>query len=253
MFKILHVQGQRPYQEDSYLISENFYDGYNIYAIFDGHGGDLISKMCQKHFVPVLLFQLSQNEGKIPLSLHNTFIHLDKMFDINESFMTGTTCLVILHKKNILWVAHCGDSRAIVNVKNTCEDLTIDHKPINDEKLRIENLGGVVLNIDGVWRVGGELAVSRAIGDSKNKPFVTCVPEIRKYNLNSSNKFFLLATDGLWDIKTSHEVNQLVESVYENHSALPVNQLLHHCMNSIYRSIERNIVDNTTIILVNIC
>ena len=44
-------------------------------------------------------------------------------------------------------------------------------------ELRIKALGGRVL-FWGQWRVEGVLAVSRAIGDIKLKPFVSCEPEL---------------------------------------------------------------------------
>ena len=40
----------------------------------------------------------------------------------------------------------------------------VAHKPARtDERMRIEQAGGCVLNFGG-WRVNGQLAVSRAIG-----------------------------------------------------------------------------------------
>lgn len=44
--------------------------------------------------------------------------------------------------------------------------LTEDHKPNRpEEAARIRAAGGEVYNIQGVWRVGGTLAISRAFGD----------------------------------------------------------------------------------------
>jgi len=37
-----------------------------------------------------------------------------------------------------------------------------------DEAQRIKNEGGIVSNCQGIWRVDGQLAVSRAIGESQN-------------------------------------------------------------------------------------
>ena len=43
---------------------------------------------------------------------------------------------------------------------------------IQDERQRIEDLGGMVIWL-GTWRVNGNLSVSRAIGDAKDKKFIT--------------------------------------------------------------------------------
>lgn len=46
------------------------------------------------------------------------------------------------------------------------KELTRDHHPNrDDERLRVENAGGYVLEWGGVPRVNGQLAISRAIGD----------------------------------------------------------------------------------------
>lgn len=50
------------------------------------------------------------------------------------------------------------------------KELTRDHRPDrNDEKFRVENAGGYVIEWSGVSRVNGRLAVSRAIGDVSYK------------------------------------------------------------------------------------
>lgn len=53
---------------------------------------------------------------------------------------------------------------------------------IQDERSRIESLGGCVLFFGG-WRVNGSLAVSRSIGDSEQKPFITGEPDVEEYEM----------------------------------------------------------------------
>lgn len=50
--------------------------------------------------------------------------------------------------------------------------VTLDMCGLQDEKLRIEQLGGVVVWY-GAWRVNGVLSVARAIGDTQLKKYVT--------------------------------------------------------------------------------
>lgn len=53
--------------------------------------------------------------------------------------------------------------------------MTQDHTPERaDESKRIQELGGVILK----KRVGGEINVSRAIGDKYYKPYISSEPEI---------------------------------------------------------------------------
>ena len=49
-------------------------------------------------------------------------------------------------------------------------------------------------------RVGGVLAVSRAIGDfSVRNSGLISVPTINKRMLKASDKFIVIASDGVWD------------------------------------------------------
>jgi serine/threonine protein phosphatase PrpC len=65
-----------------------------------------------------------------------------------------------------LWVGNVGDSRAVFG--NDCDQavpMSYDHKPCQlKEKKRIQEAGGFVA-MNGVWRVMGVLATSRALGD----------------------------------------------------------------------------------------
>jgi len=141
-----------------------------------------------------------------------------------------------------LLVANIGDSRAVLctardlpgsNGGLMALPLSVDHKPVReDEKARIESLGGVV-DFMGVWRVftpgpcsfGGQniqrwgLAVSRAFGDLLLKEpekfdcvgvapggLVTAVPEIQCMDLQpNKDRFLVLACDGVWDVLSSEE------------------------------------------------
>ena len=86
-----------------------------------------------------------------------------------------------------------------------------DHKPDNTEELRrIEAAGGFVEE----GRVRGMLSCSRALGDlefKQNKKIgveaqmITCVPEIKKVEISSEDKFLIIACDGIWDCLTSQQ------------------------------------------------
>jgi serine/threonine protein phosphatase PrpC len=58
----------------------------------------------------------------------------------------------------------------------------------------------------GVWRVNGNLAVSRALGDAAAKPWVSGVPEVKAHALDAAeDEFIVVASDGLWDVMSSDE------------------------------------------------
>jgi len=83
------------------------------------------------------------------------------MFNIYDSWKkrkdgnlstSGTTATVVFLRKSKIYFAHVGDSAAVIrrkkNNKYVAQVLTLDHKPGSDkEKTRIEQLGGIVVNI----------------------------------------------------------------------------------------------------------
>ena len=58
-------------------------------------------------------------------------------------------------------------------------------------------------------------AVSRAIGDFELKKYVISDPEIRSVLRSKTQRFILLATDGLWDVFSNHEAVQFIEDNWE--------------------------------------
>ena len=57
----------------------------------------------------------------------------------------------------------------------------------------------------------GNLAVSRAFGDRLERPFVSSVPDVRKFDFNpETDHFIILASDGVWDVMTSKEAVNFV-------------------------------------------
>ncbi len=66
----------------------------------------------------------------------------------------------------------------------TCAAVTRDHEPNEEpEKSGVVARGGTVAWHDtpsggGVWRVNGDLCMSRSFGDPRCKPAVCCVPDV---------------------------------------------------------------------------
>ena len=88
------------------------------------------------------------------------------------------------------------------------------------ERKRINKAGGIV-TFNGVWRVAGILATSRALGDYplKDKKLVIADPDILTFDLSDHNPMFLiLASDGLWDTFTNEEAVAFIkERINEPH------------------------------------
>ena len=75
--------------------------------------------------------------------------------------------------------------------------------------------GGFV-TFNGVWRVAGVLACSRAFGDYplKQRKFVTVEPDYMVLNGEDSKAhFIILASDGLWDVFSNDDAINFIRLV----------------------------------------
>ena len=108
--------------------------------------------------------------------------------------------------RKLLFVANVGDTACyIVNNKNDCKKLTIDHKCSDIlESQRVTSCGGTIL----YGRVMGELIVTRAFGDHKLKAYgVSAEPYINTLNISEEKeKWLILASDGICDALNTYDL-----------------------------------------------
>jgi len=161
-----------------------------------------------------------------------------------EGNLDGTTATVAVIQDGHMVLANLGDSAAVmIRVERehvqggraypagreldlpqeetlhwSATKLTHDHNPLcPKERARIEatvhkGTRGFVKH-SGVWRVQDELAVSRAMGNLKLRPFVNDEPDISVINLNCSTMAGIIASDGLWDVVTPSEAADVVKYI----------------------------------------
>lgn len=146
----------------------------------------------------------------IETAISEAFCRTDNEFGESENAaLVGTTAVVALVGTRVLYIANCGDSRAVLCRSGVAYPLTDDHKAAReDETARIEAAGGQILFWNGV-RVMGVLAVSRAIGDHCLRPFVVAEPEVTILKRHQDDELLLLASDGLWDVLSNQEAASL--------------------------------------------
>lgn len=152
----------------------------------------------------------------------------------------------------LLYVANCGDSRAVlVRRDGSAVPMSIDHKPNrDDERARIEAAGGRVVHF-GTWRVEGILAVARAIGDIHLKKWVISQPEIKTRELTLDDTALVLATDGVWDVVENSDVAEICAELYRRDGSLK--EKLDYIARRITRTaFDRGSVDNITTLVVDL-
>lgn len=173
---------------------------------------------------------------------------LYKSSGINLRF-SGSTCVSVLIVGNKVFCANVGDSRATLarrkeitsggaapgqNYKMVGIPLNRDHKADEpDEQARILNAGGRVaayrdmqgnpLGPARVWHLNEDipgLAMSRSFGDQAAAEVgVNAIPEITEMNLLESDKFMILASDGVWEFISNDQAVNIVMPHYQNNSA----------------------------------
>lgn len=229
------LKGKRPTNEDNHDIiinlngelnqenkEKNEYNKINYYGVYDGHGGNFVSKFLSENLTRYFMHKdvnMPITKSKVT-KLYNSITNILKTKFETKSNETGSTCLVILHykneKKEYLQILNTGDSRAVICREGVAIPITKDHKPnFPEETHRIKKIGGDI-KFDGVdHRIEG-LSVSRAFGDLSASPYVTNIPDMYMYKLSMNDTFLILACDGLWDVLTNQEVvNFVIENCYD--------------------------------------
>ncbi|KAL6060144.1 Protein phosphatase 1G [Balamuthia mandrillaris] len=178
------LKGRRPEQQDTSLVLCNFRkEGEHLFAIFDGHAGTHSSQLAADTFPALLRHNLNKYSDP-SAALTRTFDELHQ--DIaKRGYDDGTAALVALIMQDELWLAHAGDSRAVLCRDGRAVPLSVDHKPDNaEEGARIRQAGGFVTE---KRRVCGVLALSRALGDCDLQPAVTWLPDIKTMTLGGTS------------------------------------------------------------------
>ncbi|CAI5533045.1 unnamed protein product [Closterium sp. Naga37s-1] len=307
------AQGRRDEMEDHVVVLEDIGAGFLYAGVFDGHAGVyLTATRCAFDGHPVrfdghpgassakfLSDELHDDcmealEGGAVLededltaaedALEDAFLKADQRLlqwleehsSEPESGSTGTVAFV---RHDRLFVAHIGDSRAVMAVGGGDEGyISDDHKPSGDsgkaqaEIKRINKAGGWVSQ----GRVCGVIAVSRAFGNvafktrkeemmqqgvkkgrwttrwvSKRKydsDWISALPDVYGTELTEDAEFVIIASDGLWDAFSSSEAVSFVRSEMEKHGDVQqaCEALVHAALH------DRETEDNTSVIVISL-
>jgi len=251
--------GLRPTQEDRMvLIPKLYHEECSFCGVFDGTVGDDASEYINQNIVTHLCTNLELHSGsasglfhaplvepagdplvaasggssvsdevaeKLRNGIRATFLSADGALigmcaekKLHYASSTGVTAFIW---KNLLTVAHIGDSKAcIARVERGevhPEWLTVDHKPNMPHELRrIEASGGSLAWLHGnkPYIRGGDffkrqglgehpkqLNYSRAFGGKDLKMYgLSADPDISHFEITAEDKLVLLGSDGLWDV-----------------------------------------------------
>ncbi|XP_022718389.1 probable protein phosphatase 2C 2 isoform X1 [Durio zibethinus] len=248
-FFLASKKGIREIMEDSYSFTVDILGDPKqaFFAVIDGHGGhaaaDYVAENLGKNIVEALE-NVGDEIGRLEQAIRRGYLVTDKEF-LSQGVSSGACASTVLLKDGELHVASVGDCRVVLSRKGIAAAMTNDHRLSSreDERLRIESSGGFVHCRNGVWRVQGSLAVSRAIGDFHLKQWIISEPEIKTLPLTSDCEFLIMASDGLWDKVNEQEAVNVV---------LRERNVQESCKKLVDISCGRGNIDDITVMVVNL-
>lgn len=212
--------------EDGFVFVDQFggHSSTAFFAIYDGHGGRQVVDCVTRELHENVLKELRKGR-KVDSALVKAFEATDQELVRRSIVTSGCTacCCLLLEETDaqftrpsrVIYVAHLGDSRAVISRGGEASRLTslTDHKATDPiEAKRVIEAGGHILND----RVNGMLAMTRALGDHLLKTpilpndVVSNTPDVTSTKLFQEDTFIILACDGLWDVVSDQQAVQLV-------------------------------------------
>ncbi|KAL4949524.1 phosphatase 2C-like domain-containing protein [Aspergillus filifer] len=193
-------QGSRPSQEDQYIIHiagdlpSEYKDTHALFAVFDGHGGELVSKHAKAHVADLFFSSPSFKSGNYEDAIQEAIIKEDELLlrefqqGENAYAISGSTASIAIVdlRRGLLVVGNVGDSHIILAERDSgsgevkSERLTTSHKPESpEEKQRIRQAGGQIHEQHAITRIGS-LNMSRALGDLQYKTPLISVTSVEQ-------------------------------------------------------------------------
>ncbi|XP_076452630.1 protein phosphatase 1F-like [Babylonia areolata] len=192
----------------------------SYYAVFDGHAG-AEAAMFSASQLHVNLLRDPNFASNPELALKRAYTTTDRQFAKKaeeQKLRSGSTGVSVLLRGEHCYISWLGDSQVMLVQEGRAVTLMAPHKPNReDEKRRIEELGGFVTNAFGVWRVNGSVAVSRAIGDIHEKPFLCSDADTTSFERTGTEDYLVLGCDGVWDVLAPVDIPGLVHSYLTLH------------------------------------
>lgn len=225
----------RDHMEDYINVDNVNREDYHVFVLCDGHSGHLAAENVAKT-LPLKfdksLKSTSEEESKENIGQRAITSAFEEMEDelavtlgeINEKLekddepldlsgcCTNLIYLCIEDNKRVVYSGNVGDSRNILVRENKSLRISYDHKAIDPaEQKRCKEEDGIFIR----KRLYGTLAITRALGDFEFKEIATCLspkPYISRTEILDTDRFIVMASDGVWDCIKDSDVCKIVKS-----------------------------------------
>lgn len=150
IFAASGMQGWRISMEDAHTAQASVPSdpSASFFAVFDGHGGQLVSKYAAEHLHDHIFGNSQYAAGNYAVALKTGVMEMDQdmQHDPNVAMdSSGSTVIAVLIKDGKVFCANAGDSRCVCSTAGVAVALSYDHKPEDDvERQRIRTAGGFV-------------------------------------------------------------------------------------------------------------
>ncbi|CAD8188480.1 unnamed protein product [Paramecium octaurelia] len=270
--------GQTKINQDAYKLIQKFGTKENDWylQVSDGHGtnGHQVAQFVQEILPAYIEQEVLQSPYYYDRDKTISNIFKQCFLKTNEDLLnsgidvtySGATTVVVIAFENILYCANIGDSRAIIgryDTKLSVVELSKDHKPdCFLEQARIIQRGGRVqaysdeegnpIGPARVWKSDEDvpgLAMSRSFGDYvASLVGVICEPEIIKHQLLPTDKFIIVASDGIWEFLSNEWVIETVYEFYKKGDCIGACNKLVQAAKEAWQ-VEDEVIDDITVII----
>ena len=183
-------------------------------------------------------FMSKDNFSKIFKSFEEIDKELHEKYNQNKKCDDSGTSLNLMvifnsNSLNKIISTNLGNTKTIlITDDKKIKELNIIHTPcIKEERLRVEEHGGVIDRIDWlkvgplrVWFKGKKypgLTITRSLGDFEAIPLgIIPVPDIKEYDIDEEKiKILVMATNGIWEFLTNDKIMDITWQFYESEDA----------------------------------
>jgi|SRR5271157_3508011 len=192
------AKGQRPYQEDRLFVAT--YEQGTLIAVFDGHGGNEVSKLAEVEIPGFFADEISEPKATPRKALKKV---IAKFAEFTNDMPSGSTLSMVFvpFKGRFAYCAVIGDSPIIIKDAKGTINISPDHNVRTNEaeaQAAIKR-GGIVH--DGYLfhnRFAMGLQMARALGDVELSKVLSRKPDIYSVRINKDS-FIIVASDGAFD------------------------------------------------------
>lgn len=190
-------------------------------SVLDGHGGEVAADFVREHLCNIIetrMQELTKIE-ECKEALENAFVDCHRLLKTKHPFTDSGVCVICCLTIGEHYVfATVGDCRALaIHKDGKFEIITPEHKASDPlEMERVQNAGLSVI----YDRVGGSLAISRAIGDfefvGKHGAYhekthaITCFPDVLIYPKSELIQTIVLMSDGIYESLEMKTISEIV-------------------------------------------